>query len=246
MAARARLPGQSRDEHAVIGKYRYLNEQRRRTVAVVYLAIDQTRAEVRHPAATSWRRPASRSCIAAGAPAQHAELRLRRAQGRQQQGRLPVLHRRHEQQRVDGPGDGRHRLQAEVRGVLHALRHRTSSSSPAARPRARHLDPLAARTRRPAATPQSPRFIEWMGRVAPELAARHRSPPTRGPRAKAFFDALDGAARADHPRGAARPAARKTGTYDAGGFFGPIQLGAEAHQRLRRRHDGRGRASGSA
>ena len=48
-------------------------------------------------------------------PAQHAELRRRRPGRGQQQGRLPLLPGRREPERDDGPGDVRHRLQAEVR-----------------------------------------------------------------------------------------------------------------------------------
>ena len=84
----------------------------------------------------------------------------------------------------------------------------------------------------------------WAGRRPACRPTRSRPTPGRRPRRSSTPSTrLPGP---DLPRRAARPAAIASSTYDAGGFFGPIQLGQEAEQRLRHRHAGRRPASGSA
>ncbi len=71
--------------------------------------------------------------------------------------------------------------------------------------------------------PELDRFIEWMGRAAPGIPADSFAADSWAA-TKAFFDALE-ALPGPISRDAFIAELRSIGTYDADGFFGPIELG---------------------
>ena len=71
--------------------------------------------------------------------------------------------------------------------------------------------------------PETARFVEWMGRVAPGVRPDYFAADAWAA-SKAFFDSVK-ALPGPISRDALIAQLRGTGTYDADGFFGPIQLG---------------------
>ena len=71
--------------------------------------------------------------------------------------------------------------------------------------------------------PETARFVEWMARVAPGVRPDYFAADAWAA-SKAFFDSVK-ALPGPISRDALLAQLRGTGTYDADGFFGPIQLG---------------------
>jgi ABC-type branched-subunit amino acid transport system substrate-binding protein len=80
-------------------------------------------------------------------------------------------------------------------------------------------------TEEAASNPEATAFVQWMGRVAPGVAADTFAADAWAS-AKAFVDNLD-ALPGPISREALIAQLRTVETYDAAGFFGPIQLGAK-------------------
>lgn len=80
-------------------------------------------------------------------------------------------------------------------------------------------------TEEAASNAEATAFVEWMGRIAPGVPADTFAADAWAS-AKAFIDNLD-ALPGPISRDALIAQLRSVGTYDAAGFFGPIQLGAK-------------------
>jgi ABC-type branched-subunit amino acid transport system substrate-binding protein len=213
-----------RDEHAVIGKYKYLREQGATSVAIVYLAIEQSRAEAR----------TQRNLMEA------AGIKV----ALQQELPIQTLSFDSTARKVANSGanylffigdtnsnasmaramyDTGYKLKVfEIFTLIYGttFAERAGAAADGVVTWLRSLPNEEASSNKAVAT-----FNEWMGRVAPS-SARDPFAVDSWAAATAFFDALT-ALPGPITREALIAQLGKVGTFDAGGLYGPIELGKE-------------------
>ena len=212
-----------KDENAVIGKYRYIKGQGGTSVAIVYLAIDQSRAEAR----------THRNLM------QAAGIKI----ALQQELPIQTLSYDSTARKVANSGAnylffiGDTNSNASMARAMYdtgyklkfsemfTLVYGTSYIQRAGSGAEGTVTWLRSLPNEESGNPSVALFNEWMGRVAPS-SARDPFAVDSWAATKAFFDSLV-ALPGPITREALIGQLAKVGTYDAGGLYGPIQLGAE-------------------
>jgi ABC-type branched-subunit amino acid transport system substrate-binding protein len=212
------------NQPAVIGKYRYLRDQGATSVAVVYLAIEQSRAEARMqqalmekaglkialvhelPLSTLSFDSAARKVANSG-----ANYLFFIGDANSNAGMARAM------------ADTGYKLKVNellVFGYGGNFIERAGSASDGVSTWIRYLP-----TEDAGSNPSLSTFVEWMGRAAPGQPKDSFAADSRVA-AKAFFDALESLP-GPITREALVAQLAKIGTFDAGGMYGPIQLGAK-------------------
>jgi ABC-type branched-subunit amino acid transport system substrate-binding protein len=207
-----------------IGKYRYLRDQGATSVAVVYLAIEQSRAEANMqralmekaglkialvhelPLSTLSFDSAARKVANSG-----ANYLFFIGDANSNAGMARAM------------ADTGYKLKVSellVFGYGGSFIERAGSASEGVSTWIRYLP-----TEEAGSTPSLATFVEWMGRAAPGQP-KDSFAADSWVATKAFFDALQ-ALPGPISRDALVSQLAKTGTFDAGGMYGPIQLGAK-------------------
>ena len=213
-----------RDEHAVIGKYRYLKENGATKVAIVYLAIEQSRAEAR----------TQRNLMeAAGIKLALDPIELP----------IQTLSFDSTARKVANSGAnylffiGDTNSNASMARAMYdtgyklkffeifTLIYGTTFAQRAGVAADGVVTWLRSLPNEETGNAAVATFNEWMGRVAPS-SARDPFAVDSWVAMNAFFDALGGLP-GPITRDALIAQLSKVGTFDAGGLYGPIELGAE-------------------
>ncbi|MFL6206660.1 MAG: ABC transporter substrate-binding protein [Acidimicrobiales bacterium] len=213
-----------RDEHAVIGKYRYLKEHGANTVAVVYLAIEQSRAEARTQR-NLMEAAGIKVVLQQELPIQTLSFdsTARKVANSKADYLFFIGDTNSNASMARAMADTGYKLKVfELFTLIYGTSfvQRAGAASEGVVTWLRSLPNEEASSNAALAT-----FNEWMGRVAPS-SARDPFAVDSWSSAKALFDAL-----ASLPGPITRDALiaqlAKVGTYDAGGLYGPIELGHE-------------------
>jgi ABC-type branched-subunit amino acid transport system substrate-binding protein len=214
------------DVNALIGKYRWLYEQGVRTVALVYLAVDQTRSEVEGKQKPQMQAAGIKVVNEQALPLSTLSYdSAARAVANSGADYLFFL--------ADaGASASMARSMADTGYELKFEEYLTAYGSnfidlagEAAEGTSSWIRTLPNEDG--GANPEQAAFLQWMGEISPDVVVDTFAADSWAA-AKAFIDALE-ALPGPITREALLAQLRATNPYDAGGFLGSIQLGAKLH-----------------
>jgi ABC-type branched-subunit amino acid transport system substrate-binding protein len=214
------------DVNALIGKYKWLYEQGVRTVALVYLAVDQTRSEIEGKQKPQMQAAGIKVVNEQALPLSTLSYdSAARAVANSKADYLFFL--------ADaGASASMARSMADTGYELKFGEYLTAYGSnfidlagDAAEGTSSWIRTLPNEDG--GANPEQAAYLQWMGEVSPDVVVDTFAADSWAA-AKAFLDALE-ALRGPITREALLAQLRATNPYDAGGFLGSIQLGAKLH-----------------
>jgi ABC-type branched-subunit amino acid transport system substrate-binding protein len=213
-----------KDEHAVIGKYRYLKENGANSVAIVYLAIEQSRAEAvsqQHLMEAAGIKVVLKQEL----PIQTLSFdsTARKVANSKADYLFFIGDTNSNASMARAMADTGYKLKfSEIFTLIYGTSfiERAGGAAEGTVTWLRSLPNEEA-----GSSPAVALFNEWVGRVAPS-SPRDPFAVDSWAASKAFFDALS-ALPGPITRDALIAQLAKVGTYDAGGLYGPIQLGPE-------------------
>ena len=212
------------NEPTVIGKYRYLRDQGATSVAVVYLAIDQSRAEANMQRALM-EKAGLKIALVHELPISTLSFdsTARKVANSGANYLFFIGDANSNGGMARAMADTGYKLKVNeyfVFGYGGNFIERAGQASEGASTWIRYLP-----TEEAGSNPSLATFVEWMGRAAPGQPTDSFAADS-WVAAKAFFDALQ-ALPGPITRDALVAQLTKTGTFDAGGMYGPIRLGAK-------------------
>ena len=214
------------DVHAVIGKYKWLREQGAATVALVYTAVDQTRSEVEGKQKPQMEAAGIKVVNEQALPLSTLSYdSAARAVANSGADYLFFL-------ADSGASASMAQSMADTGYKLKFAEYLTAYGS--------NFTDLAGSAAEGATSwirtlpnedggtvPEQAAYLQWMAQTSPEVPADTFAADSWAA-AKAFLDSVE-ALPGPITREALLAQLRATTTYDAGGFLGPIQLGAKLH-----------------
>jgi ABC-type branched-subunit amino acid transport system substrate-binding protein len=213
-----------KDEHAVIGKYRYLHDHGASSVAIAYLAIEQSRAEAvtqRHLMEAAGIKVALVQELPLSTLS--FDSTARKVANSKADYLFFIGDTNSNASMTRAMADTGYKLKfSEMFTLVYGTSfvERAGSAAEGTVTWLRSLPNEEA-----GSTPAVALFNDWMGRVAPS-SPRDPFAVDSWAASKAFFDSLQ-ALPGPITRDALIAQLAKTGTFDAGGLYGPVQLGAE-------------------